>query len=203
MHNDDPIALYRAYHPGLSEREAEIALATRRLLQVIDPDSNREGLAETAFRAAKAWEEWTCGYHQNPAEVFKVFEDGAENCDEMVVVRDIPVYSHCEHHLAPIFGTASVGYLPNGRIVGLSKLSRLVDIFARRLQVQERMTNQIAQAMRDHLQPLGCGVIIRARHFCMESRGIRQAGTVTITSSMHGLFRDDARVRSEFLQFTR
>lgn len=173
------------------------------LLNTIDPDPTREGLIETPSRAAKAWEEWTRGYREDPATILKSFEDGAEKADEMVVVRDIPVYSHCEHHLAPIFGLACVGYLPSGRIVGLSKLNRLVDIFARRLQVQERMTAQIADALMEHLQPLGCGVVIRARHFCMESRGIKQTGTTTITSSMQGVFRDDPRVRTEFFQLTR
>lgn len=194
---------FRGIHPDAYYRRANMADSMRALLDIVDPNPSREGLAETPLRAAKAWEEWTRGYYQDPAEVLKVFEDGAQGCDEMVVVRDIPVYSHCEHHLAPIFGVASVGYLPNSHIVGLSKLSRLVDIFARRLQVQERMTNQIAQALMDHLQPIGCGVIIKARHFCMESRGVRQTGTMTITSSMQGAFRDDVRVRTEFLQLTR
>jgi len=182
---------------------ARLAGYLKQLLERIDPDPTRQGLEETPMRAAKAWQEWTSGYNKDPADVLKVFEDGAQGCDEMVVVAGIPVYSHCEHHLAPIFGHATVGYLPSGRIVGLSKLSRLVDIFARRLQVQERMTNQIATAMMEHLKPLGCGVVIKARHFCMESRGVKQCGSETITSSMHGLFRTDARVRSEFLALAR
>jgi GTP cyclohydrolase I len=135
---------------------------------------------------------------QDPAAVLKVFEDGAEGCNEMVVVHDIPVYSHCEHHLAPIFGTATVAYIPNGRIVGLSKLPRLVDIFARRLQVQERMTNQIADAIMQHLAPRGCGVVIRARHMCMESRGIKQGGSYTTTSALRACFLLP-EVRAEFL----
>jgi GTP cyclohydrolase I len=177
--------------------------AMARLVGLLDPNPTRSGLGETPLRAAKAWTEWTSGYSLSPQDILKTFEDGAEGCDEMVVVSGIPVYSHCEHHLAPIFGTAIVGYLPNKRIVGLSKLPRLVDMYARRLQVQERMTNQIAMALMEHLQPLGCGVVIRARHMCMESRGIRQAGTETVTSSMHGAFREDARVRAEFLSLTR
>jgi GTP cyclohydrolase I len=115
------------------------------------------------------------------------------------VVRDIPIHSFCEHHLASIFGTATIGYLPNGKIVGLSKLSRLADMFARRLQVQERMTNQIADALMEHLQPLGCGVMINARHMCMESRGVCQQGTSTVTSALRGAFRDDPQTRAEFL----
>ena len=175
-----------------------LAYLFRCVLNNVDPDPDRGGLVETPMRAAKAWEHWTSGYHMNPAAVLKVFEDGAEDCDEMVVVQDIPVYSHCEHHLAPIFGTATVGYLPDKRIVGLSKLNRLVDIFARRLQVQERMTNQIANALMEHLAPHGCGVIIRARHMCMESRGVRQPSN-TMTSALRGAFRDDPTVRAEFM----
>lgn len=177
--------------------------AVKELLRVVDPDPAREGLAETPARAAKAWEFWTSGYGKNPADILKVFEDGAKGCDQMVVVRDIPVYSHCEHHLAPIFGTATVGYLPNGRIVGLSKLNRLVDMYARRLQVQERLTNQIADALMEHLQPRGVGVIITARHFCMESRGVQHVGCSTKTSALHGEFRDDPTVRAEFMSLVK
>lgn len=177
--------------------------ATRMLLQSIDPDPDRGGLLETPERAAKAWKEWTSGYGKDPAAILKVFEDGAEGCDEMVVVHDIPVYSHCEHHLAAIFGVATVAYIPDGRIIGLSKLPRLVDIFARRLQVQERLTNQVASAIMEHLKPRGCGVVIKARHMCMESRGIKQAGGYTTTSSLHGVFREDPAVRSEFLNLAR
>lgn len=175
----------------------------RALLNVVDPNPTRGGIEETPLRAAKAWEEWTSGYHIKAADLLKTFEDGAEGCDEMVVVKDIPVYSHCEHHLAPIFGTACVGYLPDKRIVGLSKLNRLVDMHARRLQVQERMTNDIAKDIMEHLQPRGVGVVIKARHFCMESRGVKQTGSITLTSSMQGAFRDDPTVRAEFLSLAR
>lgn len=171
-----------------------------RLLQFVGEDSEREGLQETPKRVAKAWQHWCGGYEKNPADILKVFEDGAEDCDEMVVVKDIPIYSHCEHHLAPIFGTATIAYIPDGKIVGLSKLSRLADMYARRLQVQERLTNQIARALEDHLSPRGAGVVIKARHLCMESRGICQQGHYTITSSLRGVMRDDARARAEFLE---
>lgn len=160
----------------------------------------REGLQETPDRVAKAWEFWTSGYAMDPATILKTFEDGAEGVDEMVVVKDIPVYSHCEHHMAAIFGTATIGYLPNKRIVGLSKLSRLVNVFARRLQVQERMTCQIADAMVEHLEPIGCGVVIKARHMCMESRGVCQQGHHTITSALRGVFKNEPDARSEFLR---
>lgn len=170
------------------------------LLQYLDPEPDREGLKDTPARAQKAWEFWTSGYSQDPAAVLKVFEDGADNYDQMVTVKDIPLYSHCEHHLAPIFGTCTISYIPNGRIVGLSKLSRLVEVFARRLQVQERLTSQIADALNEHLKPAGVGVVIKARHMCMESRGICQQGHHTITSALRGAMRDEPETRNEFLR---
>lgn len=175
----------------------------RRLIQYAGDDATREGLLETPKRVAKAWSFWCKGYEQDPAEVLKTFEDGAEGTDEMVVVKDIPIYSKCEHHMADIFGTVTIAYLPNGKVVGLSKLSRLAEIFARRLQVQERLTCQIADALMEHLAPLGCGVVIRARHMCMESRGVCQQGHHTITSALRGVFKDDPTVRAEFLAFER
>lgn len=159
----------------------------------------RPGLEETPARMAKAWDFWTSGYKKDAASILKTFEDGAEHCDEMVTVKDIPVYSHCEHHLAPIFGTATVAYIPNGKIVGLSKLSRLVDMHARRLQVQERLTNDVANDLYKHLKPLGVGVLIRARHMCMESRGICQQGSVTITTALRGAVKEEPEVRAEFM----
>ena len=159
----------------------------------------REGLEETPERVAKAYETWFGGYSKDPAEILKVFEDGAENCDEMVIVKDIPFYSHCEHHIVPIFGTATVAYIPNGKIVGLSKISRLVDMYARRLQVQERMTTQIADALEENLKPKAVGVIVRARHLCMESRGIQQQGHHTITSALRGELKDNPDARAEFM----
>lgn len=174
-----------------------------RMLQFIGEDPARGGLAETPRRVARAWQFWCSGYNKDPKSVLKVFEDGAKGCDEMVLVRDIPIYSHCEHHLAPIFGTASIAYIPDGRIVGLSKLSRLADVFARRLQVQERMTNQIADALDEHLKPKGVGVVIKARHLCMESRGVCQQGHVTITSALRGAIKERPEARAEFLDLTR
>lgn len=173
-----------------------------RVLSFLDPSPGREGLKETPHRAAKAWEEWTSGYGQDPLAVIKAFEDGSEGYDEMVVVRGIPFYSHCEHHLAPIIGTAAVGYLPDKKVLGLSKMPRIVEIFARRLQVQERMTSQIAQALMVGLAPKGVGVVLRARHMCMESRGVRLPGTETVTSSLLGNFRE-GNVRTEFLELVR
>lgn len=172
----------------------------RRILQMVGEDANREGLLETPKRVVKAWAHWCSGYGKDPAEVLKVFEDGADNYDQMVCVRNIPIYSHCEHHLAPFFGTATIAYIPNQKIVGLSKLSRLADIFARRLQVQERLTTQIADALQDALAPKGVGVLIRCRHMCMESRGVSQQGSETVTTALRGVILDQEQVRLEFLQ---
>lgn len=172
----------------------------RRILQMVGEDPDREGLRETPKRVVKAWGEWTSGYSIDPAEVLKVFNDGGERYDEMVLVKDIPIYSKCEHHLADIFGTCSIAYIPDGKIVGLSKLSRVAEVFARRLQVQERLTAQIADAIEDNLRPKGVGVIIKARHMCMESRGICQQGHHTVTSALRGVLKKDAAARAEFMK---
>ena len=173
--------------------------AVRRLLAYIGEDPDREGLLETPVRFLKAWEEYTRGYRMNPEDILKSFEDGAQSVDEMVIVRDIPVYSLCEHHLAPFFGKAHVGYVPDKRILGLSKISRLVEIFGRRLQVQERLTNQIADALDHNLKALGVAVVIECRHMCMESRGVRHTGTATVTSALRGSIKTNADTRREFL----
>ncbi len=175
----------------------------RRLLAHLGEDPDRQGLMETPHRVEKAWKHWTSGYRQNPADILKVFEDGAEQYSELILVRGIPVYSHCEHHLAPFFGTATIGYVPDGKIVGLSKLTRLVDCFARRLQVQERLTMQVAEALMTHLAPLSIGVIIRCRHMCMESRGIQVNGEETITSALLGEMRTNQALRGEFMALAR
>ncbi len=172
------------------------------MLAMVAPDPLRPGLMETPHRVVKAWKHWTSGYEVDIAALLKVFEDGAENYDQMVIVKDIPIYSKCEHHLADIFGTATIAYIPNGKIVGLSKLSRLADAFARRLQVQERLTAQIADALVEHLDPIGVGVIVKARHMCMESRGICQQGHHTITSALRGAIKDEPQTRAEFLAMT-
>ena len=136
-----------------------------RFLQFIGEDPEREGLKETPSRFIRAWEKWSEGYNQDPADVLKCFEDGGENYDQMILVQDIPFYSHCEHHITPIFGTATIAYIPDGKIVGLSKLSRLLDIFARRLQVQERLTDQITSALEKLLKPKGSACLINALVF--------------------------------------
>ena len=173
------------------------------ITHTIGEDASREGLRDTPARVVKAWAHWCKGYHEDPAEILKVFEDGAEKYNELIVVRGIPVYSHCEHHLAPFFGTATIGYTPNGKIVGLSKLTRLVDIFSKRLQVQERMTMQIANALMEVLEPKAVGVVVKCRHMCMESRGIRTQGEETITSCMLGELQPNLALRTEFLALAR
>lgn len=172
----------------------------KNLLTFVGEDPTRGGLLETPKRVEKAWKEWCSGYSQKPEDILKVFEDGGENYDEMITVKDIPIYSKCEHHLADIFGTCTISYIPDGKIVGLSKLSRLADMFARRLQVQERLTSQIADAIALHLKPKGVGVAIRARHMCMESRGIRQQGHHTITTALRGCIKDQPTSKAEFLR---
>jgi GTP cyclohydrolase I len=174
----------------------------RRMLQFIGDDASRGGLDETPARVAKAWQYWGRGYNMDPADILKTFEDGAENVNEMVMVRDIPFYTHCEHHMAPFFGTATIAYIPDGRIVGLSKLSRLLDCFAARLQVQERLTTQVADALMEHLKPKGVGVIINARHLCMESRGVCKQGHSTTTSALRGVM-FSGEPRAEFLSLSR
>lgn len=169
---------------------------------IIGEDVNREGLQETPARVVKAWKHWTSGYHVDIAGLLKVFEDGAEGYDEMVV-RKTRIYSHCEHHLAPIIGDCTIAYIPNGRVVGLSKLDRLADAFARRLQVQERLTTQIADALMQHLEPKGVGVYVNARHMCIESRGVQQHSSDTVTSALRGVIKDDPAARAEFLALAR
>jgi GTP cyclohydrolase I len=170
-----------------------------RLLEFIGEDPKREGLLKTPERFARAWRHWTSGYEQDPSTVLRSFADGAERYDEMILLRNVPIWSHCEHHLAPFFGVAHIGYVPDKRIIGLSKISRIVDVFAHRLQVQERLTNQIADALQDGLVPKGVGVLIECRHTCMESRGIHQAGITTSTCALRGVFRTETATRNEFL----
>lgn len=172
--------------------------AIRGLLELLDPDHGREGLQDTPVRVLKAWQEWTAGYNVDAEKLLKTFKDGADNYDEMVFVGCIPFYSTCEHHLAPFFGVAHVGYIPSGSIVGLSKLPRLVECFARRLSVQERITTQIAEALTTVLKPTGVGVVLQARHMCMESRGINRPGTVTTTSALRGKLKTEPDTRAEF-----
>ena len=189
------------YLPGAPHPSVE---AARRLIEWVESVSPgqalREGLQETPMRFVKALAEYTRGYHVDPASLLKTFEDGAEHYDQMVVVRDMPVYSLCEHHLASFFGTADVGYIPDGKVVGLSKLARVVDAYARRLQVQERLTTQVADLLDKELQPKGVGVVLRCRHLCMEARGVSIAGAKTTTSALRGAVIEKPEARAEFLR---
>ncbi len=161
--------------------------------------ADRAGLHETPRRMADAWKFWTSGYELDPASVLKCFEDGAESYDELVFQGDVPFFSVCEHHLIPFFGFVHLGYIPDKRIVGLSKLARVVEIYARRLQVQERLVMQIADALMTHLMPKGIGVTIHARHLCLESRGIQKLGTVTTTTALRGVIKDHEQARAEYM----
>jgi len=173
-------------------------------LGVLGEHPERGGLADTPHRCAKAWiESWGAGYGDNAQRhLARQFADGAEGVDEMVIIRDIPFFSHCEHHLAPIIGTAHVGYLPGDTVVGLSKINRVVNLYAARLQVQERLTAQVADALTEHLECRGTGVVVRARHLCMESRGVCQTGHTTVTSAMRGALLNNPDARAEFLRLT-
>ena len=185
--------------PVTNETETTLEACFRRVLNVIDPDPERGGLVETPGRVARAWVEWTGGYDVDPVTLLKTFEDGAEAYDSLVIVHRIPVYSTCEHHLAPIVGYAHVGYLPSDRVVGLSKLVRVVDAYSRRLQVQERLTTQIADCVQDTLQAKATGVLIRATHGCMSTRGVRVHSSSTTTSALRGLLSTNDALRAEFM----
>ncbi len=178
---------------------AEYEALVRRQLELLGEDAEREGLLKTPTRVAKAMAWLTRGYEMNASDVIgdALFE---ENADGMVMVRDIELYSMCEHHMLPFFGKAHIAYIPDGRVVGLSKLARVVDVFSRRLQVQERMTEQIAQALADVLKPKGIGVVVECAHMCMAMRGVEKQNSKTITSALIGNFRSDAKTREEFLR---
>ncbi len=187
--------------PPVDQAAAEAAVRT--LLRWAGDDPNREGLLDTPARVARAYGDWFSGYVIDPAEYLqRTFEEVA-GYDGMIALRDIRFESHCEHHMAPIIGRAHVGYLPNDRVVGISKLARVVDAFSRRFQVQEKLTSQIAHCINDVLQPRGVGVVIEASHECMTTRGVHKRGVSMITSQMLGDFREDARTRAEFMQLIR
>jgi len=163
----------------------------------------RPGLKDTPERFRRAWVEWTSGYAVDPADLLTSFDSIDSATDELVVVGPIRFYSTCEHHLAPFFGQAIFGYVPDARILGLSKFARILDVFARRLQVQERLGQQLADALQENLAPVGLGVLLRARHLCMESRGVKAGGAVTTTSALRGCMRSSPEARAEFLVLAR
>ena len=187
--------------PPVTAEQAEDAI--RILLRWAGDDPAREGLLDTPRRVADAYREWFAGYAQDPtAFLARTFEEVA-GYDEIIVLRQIPFESHCEHHMAPIVGHVHIGYLPRNRVVGISKLARVVDAYAKRLQVQEKLTAQIAQCIHDTLQPLGVGVVVDATHACMTTRGVHKQGVRMVTSTVLGTFRDDSRTRDEFMRLIR
>ena len=175
--------------------------AVRVLLRWSGEDPSREGLLDTPKRVVKAYKDWFSGYATDPGDYLRRTFEEVAGYDEMVVLRDIEFESHCEHHMAPIIGRAHVGYLPTNRVVGISKLARVVDAYARRFQVQEKLTAQIAHCIEDTLRPRGVGVVIDASHECMTTRGVHKRGVSMVTSQMLGSFREDPRTRGEFLRF--
>ena len=187
----------------LDQAQTERARAAlREVLLAIGEDPDREGLRDTPDRVIRSWLEIYAGYAQEPASILSTTFEEVEGYDEMIVLRDIPFSSMCEHHMLPFTGLAHVGYLPDRRVVGLSKLARLVDCFARRLQIQERMTREVAIAVMTHLKPLGCGVVLEATHACMTCRGVKKSGTRMLTSTLEGDFKNPA-TRAEFLALIR
>ncbi|MBM3483703.1 MAG: GTP cyclohydrolase I FolE [Alphaproteobacteria bacterium] len=181
--------------PSQSEAEA----AVRTLIEWAGDDPDREGLKGTPERVVRAYKEFFAGYGENPVALLATTFEETAAYDEMIVLRDIRLESHCEHHIVPILGKAHIGYLPSGRVVGISKLARLVEVFAKRMQIQEALTSQIADTVQDVLKPRGVGVVIEAAHHCMTTRGIRKPGVSMLTSRMLGSFRDDPATRREFL----
>ncbi len=188
-------ALDDATRPSRKEAEA----AVRTLLRWTGDDPDREGLRNTPERVVRAYEEWFSGYHVDPVDLLQRTFSETDGYDEMVVLRDIRFESYCEHHIAPIIGKVHIAYLPDRRVIGISKLARLVDVFAKRLQIQEKMTAQIANTLRDVLLPKGVAVVIEAQHQCMTTRGVHKSGVSMVTSRMLGAFRDNAATRREFL----
>jgi len=181
----------------IMNKNEEFEKAITKVLELVGENPNREGLLKTPSRVAKAWGFLTEGYQQDPKEILNQALFTTSN-DEMVVVRDIEFYSTCEHHMLPIIGRAHVAYIPDGKVVGLSKIPRIVNVFARRLQIQEQMTEQIADAILESINPKGVAVVLHARHMCMEMRGVQKINSTTVSSALRGLFKSDQRTRSEF-----
>jgi GTP cyclohydrolase IA len=199
-----PEVLARVHSPDDQSRpsDAEAEAAFTSILRWMGENPDRDGLRETPKRLVKAYREYFCGYEDEPEEILRKTFEEIDGYDEMVVLRGVTFESHCEHHMAPIIGRAWVGYVPDRRVVGISKLARVVEAYARRLQIQERMTAQIANAVERELKPRGIAVVIKAVHHCMLSRGVHKQGSDLVTSRMLGCFRDDPMTRSEFLAMT-
>ena len=188
-----------SFGPRPSRDEARAAVRT--LIQWAGDDPDREGLLETPDRVIRSYEEFYSGYDQDPVGILKKTFEETNGYDEMVVLKDVEISSHCEHHMAPIIGRVHIGYLPDKGVVGISKLARIVNIYARRLQIQEKMTAQIADALDEVIHPRGVGVVVEAAHHCMTTRGIQKQGVMMVTSRMLGTFRSDPKTRREFLAF--
>jgi GTP cyclohydrolase I len=196
----DPLALIKAEaQPSKRPTTSEAEDAVRVLLRWAGDDPDREGLLDTPGRVIRAYRQWFRGYEEDPVAMLQRTFEEVEGYDEMVVLRDIRFESYCEHHLAPIIGVAHVGYIPTDRVVGISKLARLVDAYAKRLQVQEKMTAQIANTLMTVLKPRGVAVVMEGEHHCMSTRGVHKHGVSMVTSTMLGGFRDDPRTRKEFM----
>ncbi len=195
LHKTKPATAQNAKHTLNQEKITE---NLKQILAYIGENPEREGLKETPKRIVRSWDRLFGGYKQKPESVLKTFTEGS--CDEMVILKDIEFYSMCEHHFLPFFGTISIGYLPNKKVIGISKLARLVEIFSRRLQIQENLVAQIADCLMEQLHPLGVMVVCRARHMCICSRGVEKHNAEMITSALRGVFKK-AEVRQEFLQF--
>ena len=178
--------------------DLEFENSIRKMLEHVGEDTSREGLVDTPSRVRKAFEFMCSGYNQDPKEILQKALFTSSN-DEMVVIKDIEFYSQCEHHMLPIIGKVHVAYIPNGKVVGLSKIPRVIDVFARRLQIQEQLTEQICDALNEHLQPKGVAVMIDARHMCMEMRGVQKIRSTTVTSALRGLFKSNKKTKDEFL----
>jgi GTP cyclohydrolase I len=183
----------------LTPTDTEAEDAFRSILRWIGEDPRRDGLQETPKRLVRAFREYFCGYDEDPEQILRKTFSEVDGYDEMIVLRGVTFESHCEHHVAPIIGRAWVGYVPDRRVVGISKLARVVEAYSKRLQIQERMTAQIANAIEDVLKPRGVAVVVKATHHCMVSRGIHKRGTDLVTSRMLGVFRDNSMTRGEFL----
>ncbi len=199
MKTADAPALTKPLHARGRPSRAEAERAVRTLIQWAGDDPDREGLAGTPDRVVRAYEEFFAGYQQEPEEILQRTFEETDGYDEIVLLRDIRLESHCEHHMVPIIGKAHVAYLPDRRVVGISKLARVVETYAKRLQIQEKLTAQIANTINEVLQPKGVAVVIEAAHQCMTTRGIHRPGVTMVTSRMLGVFRDDPTTRREFL----
>lgn len=183
-----------------SEKQIRVRENAREILEYIGEDPTREGLLETPARMQRAWDEIFSGYKTDPKSLIKYFKKGS--CEEMVILKDSEYYSTCEHHMLPFYGKCSIGYIPNGKVIGVSKLARLLDCFSKRMQIQERMTSQIADFLMDELDAKGAYVVCEGKHFCMTSRGVKKQSASMITSAVRGVFKTDANARAEFLRLT-